>query len=204
VQQLVPTLVAAEVRGAWDQALLSGQPTGCTMLTSHIKACTCFTACGFEKVPQYLWFMLSGALCDVVQALIDYCIYLLYTMEWERATVCWTASYTLSIIVRHSSHRLLVFGDYEGSYCMSLARTYLTYSSSIMISMITNHLLVAFLELTHQQAWIITMIWTGVYNYFMLRASWRQTPATKGSASASSGPPAEVEKKASKQEKLSA
>ena len=174
------------------------------MLTSHIKACSCFTYCGFDKVPQYLWFMLSGALCDVVQALIDYCIYLLYTMEWERVTVCWTVSYTLSIVVRHSSHRLLVFGDYEGSYCMSLARTYLTYSSSIIISMITNHLLVSFLDLTHQQAWIITMIWTGVYNYFMLRASWRFTSlsAERKAAGSNAGPPVAVEGKQTKHEKL--
>jgi len=145
------------------------------MLTSQIK-CSCFQLLGFEKVPQYAWFVLSGALCDVVQALIDYLVFLVYTLEWERATVCWTASYTLSIVVRHYSHRLLVFGEYEGTYCMSLARTYLTYSSSIMISMITNHFLVSLLEFTHQQAWVVTMLWTGVYNYFMLRASWRVTP----------------------------
>lgn len=147
------------------------------MLTSHIKACSCFQYFGFEKIPQYFWFMISGALCDIVQALIDYCIFLLYTLEWERATICWTASYTLSIFVRHFSHRLLVFGEYEGSYCMSLGRTYLTYSSSIMISMITNHLLVEFLQFAHQHAWIVTMIWTGIYNYFMLRASWRVNPS---------------------------
>ena len=151
------------------------------MLTQHIK-CSCCTWLGFEKVPQYFWFVYSGAMCDVVQALIDYCIYLCYTIEWERATVCWTTSYTISIVVRHYSHRLLVFGEYEGTYCMSLARTYLTYSSSIMISMITNHLLVSVLNFTHRQAWIVTMLWTGIYNYFMLRASWR---ISASSASAS-------------------
>lgn len=159
------------------------------MLTSQIKVCSCFQLLGFDKVPQYAWFVLSGALCDVVQALIDYLVYLVYTLEWERATVCWTTSYTLSIVVRHYSHRLLVFGEYEGTYCMSLARTYLTYSSSIMISMITNHFLVSLLEFTHQQAWVVTMIWTGVLNYFMLRASWRVTP--RGGALSTAGEPPE-------------
>jgi putative flippase GtrA len=120
-------------------------------------------------------------MCDIVQAFIDYGIYLLYVFEWERATVCWTLSYTISIIIRHFSHRLLVFGEFEGTYCSSLTRTYMTYSSSIVISMLTNHLIVSFLNYSHRTAWIITMLWTGIYNYFMLKASWgRKTPANGG------------------------
>jgi putative flippase GtrA len=137
--------------------------------------------CFGYKVPHYCWFVLSGGMCDIVQAFIDYGIYLLYVFEWERATVCWTLSYTISIIIRHFSHRLLVFGEFEGTYCSSLTRTYMTYSSSIVISMLTNHLIVSFLNYSHRTAWIITMLWTGIYNYFMLKASWgRKTPANGG------------------------
>ena len=131
--------------------------------------------CGY-KVPQYFWFVLSGALCDVIQAFIDYGISLVYTSNFEKATVCWTLSYIISIWVRHYSHRILVFGDYEGTYLASLGRTYLTYSSSIVISMITNHIIVAQLEFSHRQAWIFTMLWTGLFNYFMLKANWKGTP----------------------------
>jgi len=134
--------------------------------------------CGY-KVPLYFWFVLSGALCDVVQACIDYGISIIYISKWEKATVCWTASYILSIWVRHFSHRILVFGDYEGTYLASLMRTYLTYSSSILISMVTNHFIVSFLMFTHREAWVITMLWTGLYNYFMLKASWRGTITEK-------------------------
>jgi len=129
--------------------------------------------CG-RKIPQYFWFMLSGAICDIFQALIDFGIYKIYTYEWERSTVCWTLSYIISIVIRHSSHRLLVFGDYEGSYCYSLAKTYLTYSSSIIISMISNHFIVTLFAFSHRDAWLITMIWTGILNYFMLKASWKR------------------------------
>ena len=127
--------------------------------------------CFGYKVPHYCWFVLSGGMCDIVQALIDYAIYFLYIFEWERTTVCWTLSYTISIIVRHFSHRLLVFGEFEGTYCTSLTRTYMTYSSSIVISMLTNHLIVSFLNYSHRTAWIITMLWTGIYNYIMLNSS---------------------------------
>ena len=135
--------------------------------------------CFGYKVPHYCWFVLSGGMCDIVQALIDYAIYMVYIFEWERATVCWTLSYTISIIIRHFSHRLLVFGEFEGTYCNSLTRTYMTYSSSIVISMLTNHLIVSFLNYSHRTAWIITMLWTGIYNYFMLKASWgRKAPSS--------------------------
>lgn len=139
-------------------------------MLSHQEKCI---ICG-HRVPQYFWFMLSGALCDVIQAIIDYFLYSIYTFPWERATVCWTLSYIASIFVRHSSHRVLVFGEFEGSYCYSLSRTYFTYSSTIVISMITNHIIVEILLFSHRDAWLITMLWTGLYNYFMLKASWKK------------------------------
>mmetsp|Transcript_4012 Transcript_4012/g.4102 ORF Transcript_4012/g.4102 Transcript_4012/m.4102 type:complete len:165 (+) Transcript_4012:168-662(+) len=128
-----------------------------------------------RKIPQYFWFVLSGAFCDCIQAMMDYCIHLIYTLQWEKATVCWTLSYTASIMVRHSSHRFVVFGDYDGSYCSSLGRTYFTYSSSIVISMLSNHVIAEILGFSHRDAWIITMLWTGIYNYFMLKASWKKS-----------------------------
>lgn len=136
-----------------------------------------------HKIPTYFWFVLSGGICDIIQACIDYFISITYPVGWpERTTVCWTLSYIMSIWIRHYSHRLLVFGEYEGTYCSSLSRTYLTYSSSIVISMVTNHLLVNYLMLSHRVAWIVTMLWTGIYNYFMLKNSWRSSPekAEKG------------------------
>lgn len=125
------------------------------------------------KVPQYFWFVVSGALCDVFQAVVDYIISIFYVLQWEKPTICWTLSYIISIWLRHSSHRVLVFGEFEGTYCASLTKTYFTYSSSIVISMVTNHFIVEFLHFSHRDAWIITMLWTGIVNYFLLKASWR-------------------------------
>ena len=132
-----------------------------------------YKCCGYQ-IPQYLFFVLSGAICDVVQACIDYAISLVYIYDWEKPTICWTLSYTISILVRHFSHKQLVFGDYEGTYCSSLARTYMTYSSSIVISLITNHLITTYFMISHAKAWILTMLWTGLYNYFMLKATWKR------------------------------
>lgn len=55
----------------------------------------------------------------------------------------------------------------------STGRTYATYSSSIIISMISNYLIVDVFEVSHLLAWFTTMIWTGIYNYFMLKATWK-------------------------------
>mmetsp|Transcript_3247 Transcript_3247/g.4632 ORF Transcript_3247/g.4632 Transcript_3247/m.4632 type:complete len:162 (+) Transcript_3247:51-536(+) len=129
--------------------------------------------CG-HKIPHYFWFMLSGGICDILQAFIDYAISIVYVLKWEKPTVCWTCSYIMSIMIRHYSHRILVFGEYEGSYCSSITRCYATYSSSIVMSLIMNHVIVTYFYFTHIQAWVITMLWTGIFNYFMLKATWRK------------------------------
>ncbi len=131
-----------------------------------------FKICGY-KVPQYFWFVISGSICDVFQAIIDYFISIIYLSEWEKPTVCWTLSYIITICIRHYSHSMIVFGEYSGTYCSSLMRTYAAYSSSIVISVITNHILTSYFFFTHKQAWIITMLWTGIYNYFMLKKTWK-------------------------------
>lgn len=125
------------------------------------------------RIPHYFWFALSGGLCDIAQAFIDYGVSQVYVWEEYKPTVCWTVSYILSICIRHYSHKVLVFGDYEGTYCSSLTKTYVTYFSSIVISIVTNYSLTAYFFLTHFQAWITTMLWTGIFNYFMLKATWR-------------------------------
>jgi hypothetical protein len=130
--------------------------------------------CGY-RIPHYFWYVLSGFLCDVCQFFIDSLLFAFISSigwEWEKQTVCWTLSYTASIMIRHTSHRYIVFGDFEGSYCASLGRTYLTYSTSIVLSMVSNHVISNTLQFSHYQAWFITMLWTGILNYFLLKASW--------------------------------
>ena len=147
--------------------------------------------CFGHKIPQYFYFLVSGALCDMVQFFIDICIWQVYVIEFERATVCWTLSYILSIVVRHTSHRLLVFGEYEGTYCWSLGKTYLTYSSSIVLSTITNHLLVEGFGIAHEIAWISTMLWTGILNYILLKNSWKRKKSPEAEIETSAKSPEE-------------
>ena len=108
---------------------------------------------------------------------IDYIVYgiLPKGLVSHRSSYCWGISYTLSIVVRHFCHRYIVFGEYEGTYCASLCRTYITYSSSIVISIVSNMSITGLLGFSHIYAWFFTMIWTGIYNYFMLKATWRGT-----------------------------
>lgn len=131
------------------------------------------------KMPQYFWFVVSGGICDVVQAFLDYGVSIIYTSDYEKVTVCWTVSYILSIWVRHYTHKTLVFGDYEGTYWASLWRLYVAYFGSIVLSGVTNSMMVNNLGLTHMQAWVITMLWTGILNYFMIRGTWKGTAADK-------------------------
>ena len=101
----------------------------------------------------------------------------------HRASFCWGISYSLSIIVRHFCHRYIVFGEYEGTYWASLCRTYATYSSSIVISIVSNIFITGVIGISHIYTWFFTMIWTGIYNYFMLKATWRGTTTNAASRS---------------------
>jgi putative flippase GtrA len=152
-------------------------------LLSHQETCRFF---GYRP-PLYFWFLISGLWCDILQLFLDYLISIIYVFEFEKVTVCWTVSYILSIAVRHTSHKYLVFGEYEGTYFDSLLRTYCAYSTSIFLSMLTNSLLVNFLNCPHLVAWFLTMIWTGVYNYCVLKSVWRSNSSIAPSLASSSG-----------------
>lgn len=106
--------------------------------------------------PRYLWYMLSGACCDVIQLCMDV---LLHT-QIEDASVCWAVTFFLSVVFRHSFHRYLVFGDYVGGYKASLARMYGGYSIIIVLSTLFNIFMTRVATFSHYVAWILTLLWS--------------------------------------------
>mmetsp|Transcript_8874 Transcript_8874/g.13247 ORF Transcript_8874/g.13247 Transcript_8874/m.13247 type:complete len:372 (+) Transcript_8874:375-1490(+) len=125
--------------------------------------------CGMRP-PRFLWFILSGCICDVIQFFIDAFLY--YVFHITEPTVCWVLGYGLSIAVRHTSHRYLVFGNYVGGYCYSLLRMYTGYSISLVASTLFNLILTHGIEMQHYTAWVITLVWTNIVNYFLLTQLW--------------------------------
>lgn len=120
--------------------------------------------------PRYLWYMLSGGICDIIQFGID--IMLHFTWQIQDASLCWALGFILSIAFRHSFHRYLVFGDYVGGYYRSLARMYGGYSIIIVLSTGFNILMTRVIAIPHYMAWITTLLWTGIANYFILKKIW--------------------------------
>ena len=120
--------------------------------------------------PRYLCYMISGSGCDILQFLID--IFLHVVMHLEDPSVCWALGFGISIVFRHTTHRYLVFGDYVGGYWASLGRMYAGYSVIIFLSTIFNIFMTRYAELPHYVAWIVTMLWTGIVNYFILKKLW--------------------------------
>ena len=125
--------------------------------------------CGLRP-PQYLWYMLSGSFCDLIQLFIDLLIHILLGIQ--NPSICWILGFSLSILVRHSSHRYLVFGMYVGGYQNSLIRMYGGYSISIILSTIANYIMTDWYHVPHYVAWVFTLLWTGVVNYFILKKLW--------------------------------
>jgi hypothetical protein len=131
--------------------------------------------CGRYKPPRFLFFGLSGSLCNLAQLGLDRMLLLLIGRDsaWYVPTVCWTASYTLSVALRHVSHSVFVFGVHADPVWKALAKTYLTYLSTIVASAAINLMLIGALELTHEVALVFTASFSVVWSYAALRVTWR-------------------------------
>lgn len=131
--------------------------------------CEAVSVCGFHP-PRYLCYMVSGFVCDVIQFGIDIILHKVFLLE--DASVCWALGFGLSVSFRHSTHRYLVFGDYVGGYWASLGRMYAGYSIIIVISTLFNIVMTRHMQLPHYVAWVVTLLWTGIVNYFILKKLW--------------------------------
>jgi putative flippase GtrA len=120
--------------------------------------------------PRYLCYMLSGSGCDILQFFFDVMLHVVF--HFEDASLCWALGFGLSVVFRHTTHRYLVFGDYVGGYWASLGRMYAGYSIIIVLSTIFNVIMTRYAKFPHYVAWIITMLWTGIVNYFILKKLW--------------------------------
>lgn len=125
--------------------------------------------CGVKPL-RYFWYMLSGVCCDCIQLGIDVCLFRAFHLT--DPSLCWVLGFGLSIIFRHSFHRYLVFGAYVGGYWRSLMRMYGGYSVIIAISTIFNMVMTKTFHFSHYVAWITTLLWTGIVNYFILKHIW--------------------------------
>lgn len=132
-------------------------------------ACEVVVVAGIRP-PRYLCYMLSGFICDLIQFMID--LFLHVSLKLEDASLCWILGFVLSIVFRHTTHRYLVFGDYVGGYWKSLSRMYAGYSVTIFLSTVFNFIMARYIQFPHYVAWIVTLLWTGVVNYFILKRLW--------------------------------
>mmetsp|Transcript_2299 Transcript_2299/g.3088 ORF Transcript_2299/g.3088 Transcript_2299/m.3088 type:complete len:179 (-) Transcript_2299:46-582(-) len=138
--------------------------------------------CGGRKIPRYLWYMLSGAICDVFQFGLDHIVSSMLISSYEKDTISWTVAYILTIALRHETHRIFVFGAYEGSYCANLTKMYMTYATTITASILLRSVLARYAEglpilfLTYLSArtwgYLGTVAFTGVFSYFALKKNW--------------------------------
>lgn len=142
------------------------------VIGGQLPASECVKVCGV-KPPQYLFYSVSGMACDVIQIIIDSILF--HTAQIKDHSFCWSCSFVISILFRHSSHRYLVFGAYVGGYWRSLCRMYGGYSFSIVFSTFFNWLITTKFQAEHYVAYIFTLLWTGGVNYFILKRLWSFT-----------------------------
>ena len=120
------------------------------------------------RPPRYLCYMISGSFCDVIQ----FFMYIFFYKLLRDPSMCWALSFVGSIVFRHTTHRYLVFGNYVGGYWQSLGRMYAGYSIIIVLSTIFNRAVASYLDVSHLFAWILTLLWTGIVNFLILKKIW--------------------------------
>ena len=98
----------------------------------------------------------------------------------KRATFAWCISYMMSIWWQHALHRYMVFGA-EGPYWNSLIWTYVAYTLSLLLSTGGNFFLASVLGLNHQISFLVSLVGTGVLNYFTVSEAFK-TPEKDAAA----------------------
>jgi putative flippase GtrA len=122
------------------------------------------------RPPRYLCYMASGFICDIIQFCIDLILHL--ALHLNDPSLCWALGFGISVSFRHTTHRYLVFGNYVGGYWASLGRMYAGYSIIIVLSTVFNLFMTRSAKLPHYVAWMVTLLWTGIANYFILKKLW--------------------------------
>lgn len=136
------------------------------------------STCGM-KPHRFVWFIISGCLCDIVQFFID--VTLFYVLKIKSNAICWLLGYSISIVVRHTSHRYLVFGNYVGGYLNSLLRMYTLYGIILLLSTLFNLAMTEWMHFKHYTAWIVTLVCANVMTYCLLTRLWNWDWWSRGS-----------------------
>ena len=120
-----------------------------------------------DKTPEPIRFMTSGLIGSVIFYILNEAIVRFNPIESQKITVAWFLSYVISIWIQHALHATLVYG-WVFSYWKGLLATYTGYSLALFASVPINAVLVNYLRATVSEAWIGTLVLTGMANYFLL------------------------------------
>lgn len=143
-------------------------------------------------------YMFSGVFGDIFQYVV-YSALIHYTMDRggnedsHRPTICFAIAYLTAVAVRQQTHRLLVFGHFEGSCLQNLANVYASYFLVIVLSILVNRVFIYFVSAlysaldigriapvdSHTAAYVMTSIVSGVIAYHLLKSRWTDAKTNK-------------------------
>eukprot|EP00940_MAST-03C_sp_MAST-3C-sp2_P000918 g918.t1 len=162
--------------------------------------------CG-KRLQRYPWFMLSGLCGDVFQFVFYNILRKLFLAVGEGqkqlvshnsvgpstvvnidsvvANLSFAIAYIATIAIRQQTHRIIVFGNFGGSYFENLLKVYASYLAVIFVSVVANSILViAFSQIwaffgasiplrPDIAAYFVTTIFSGIASYQLLKKNWR-------------------------------
>ena len=120
-----------------------------------------------STLPQPIRFFISGGIGSFLFYILNQLFLEFLEVPFAQITVSFFVSYCISIFLQYFLHSYLVFGP-GGNFISGVVSCYAGYSSALFASAPINYGLVKYFACTASQAWLGTLIITGVANYFLL------------------------------------
>ena len=120
-----------------------------------------------NTLPQPIRFFISGGIGSYLFYLLNELILKTVSIPYQPITVAFFIAYFISIFLQYFLHTYLVFGP-GGDFIKGVISCYAGYSTALFSSAPINYGLVNYLNFNASQAWLGSLIITGVANYFLL------------------------------------
>tara|TARA_B100001179_G_C18535576_1_gene379172 strand:- start:57 stop:638 length:582 start_codon:yes stop_codon:yes gene_type:complete len=119
-------------------------------------------------IDEYIRFNITGTFNSIFAYLIYELFYWINLTDAYRSQAAWAACILIGQIECHYAHYRFTFGS-AASYLTSLRWAVTIYTTILVLSTITFHLMVTEMEIYHRYAWVINIVLFGFVNFAFLR-----------------------------------
>jgi len=121
-----------------------------------------------KMINEYVRFNITGVFNSIFAYIVYELFYWINLTDTFRSESAWAACILIGQIECHYAHYRYTFGS-AANYLASLRWAAMIYTTILVLSTVTFHIMVAEMEIYHRYAWIINTILFGFVNFAFLR-----------------------------------